>query len=469
VRGRSLGTLRASAVILIIGLAGAIGGCASIVGFPRDPENTADTLARLAPYFDGTREAEYQVQTDAVERQRLRDAIILARIRAYDIEFRAFQRELYGAGNSISTGGDLIVLVLSGLAATTGDAVTKSALAAASAGVVGAQGVINKDLYYQRPMPALLAQMEANRAIAKLAIVQNLSRSDAEYSLWRAYLDLDTLKDAGSIPGAVANITQDAANAREAAQAAITVERGAAFVAARPDRRAVGAAVDRLSPAQLVALANAMQPNLSTRSSFIQRIVQGLDPHGLRLSGNAVKAKQVLDFWISNDDMTPAQLSEWQAALTQVTAVAPVNLPAPAAPVNLPSSAAPVNLLSPPAPVNPLSPPAAGITPASPAAPSAPGTGHVNPGAPPPPLPVCRPAAATPDRSRLWVALGSDVTGRKTPYNRDRVRLLHQCMGDNGVPASTMVYDFINCPAFEAKLGLVADCISAKVQAPGGH
>jgi hypothetical protein len=450
VRGRSFGGLRASAVILIIGLAGAIGGCASIVGFPRDPENTADTLARLAPYFDGTREAEYQAQTDAFQRQRLRDAIILARIRAYDIEFGAFQRELYGAGNSISTGGDLVVLVLSGLAATTGDAVTKSALAAASAGVVGAQGVINKDLYYQRTMPALLAQMEANRAIAKLAIVQNLSHSDAEYSLWRAYLDLDTLKNAGSIPGAVANITQDAANAREAAQAAITVERGAAFIAALPDRRAVGAAVDRLSPAQLVALANAMQPNLNTRSSFIQRIVQGLDPKGLRLSGNPVKAKQVLDFWVSNDEMTPAQLLEWQAALTQVTAVAPVSLPAPAAPVNLPSPAAP------------------GIAPANPAAPSAPGTGRVTPGPLPSPAPVCRPAAGTPDRSRLWVALGSDETGRKA-YNRDRVRLLHQCMGDNGVPASTMVYDFINCPAFEAKLRLVTNCIGAKIQAPGGH
>ena len=74
-----------------------------------------------------------------------------------------------------------MALVLSGLGATTGGAATKAALAAASAGVIGAQGVISKDLYYQRTVPALLAQMEANRARATLVILQGIQKSESDY------------------------------------------------------------------------------------------------------------------------------------------------------------------------------------------------------------------------------------------------------------------------------------------------
>jgi hypothetical protein len=437
----------AAAAIMSIFMA----GCAPLEGYPRDPENTADALARLAPDFDGTKEADYQAANTPEQRQRLRDAIVLGRIRAYDIEFDTFERELYGFGSSMSTAGDLIVLILSGLAATTGNAGTKSALAAASAGIVGAQGVIRSELFYQRTLPALLTQMEANRAIAKLVIIQGLARSDTDYPLWTAYLDLDSLKNSGSIPAAVANITQQASNTKEAAQAAITVERSQAFIAQVPVRREIAAKVDLLSATQLIALAQAMQQFLPTRPAWLQQVIHGLDPNDLRLSNSPVNAKHVLDFWISNDDMTPAQVAEWQTALSRVTAAAP----------------APVNLLPPVAP---------GIAPSRPVVPAAPGKRSAalppRPAqtAPPPSpsAPICPLAPVTPDRSRLFIALGSDKTGHEK-YDPHRVRLLHQCMGENGVPKSIMVTDLINCPVFESKLGLVADCINANAQAPGGH
>jgi hypothetical protein len=43
---------------------------------------------------------------------------------------------------------------------------------------VGAQAAINRDLYYQRTLPALLAQMEANRAKVELTIMNGLAKSD---------------------------------------------------------------------------------------------------------------------------------------------------------------------------------------------------------------------------------------------------------------------------------------------------
>ena len=112
-----------------------------------------------------------------------------------------------------------MVLTLAGLGATTGDAATKAALAAASAGVVGAQGAISKDLYYQRTLTALLAQMEANRDKVKLNILNGLSQTDAQYSLYHADLDLDALQRASGLPDAIGGITEQAAAQKATAQA----------------------------------------------------------------------------------------------------------------------------------------------------------------------------------------------------------------------------------------------------------
>ena len=207
-------------------LVAALAACAPIRGYPDDPEDTSATLTRLTPYFDGTEEAQYvALPNDATLRQQKRDEIVLARIRAYDIEFADFEQKLYLEGNSVSTGSDLLVLILAGLTATTGNAATKAALGAASAGVIGAQAAISKDIYYQKTIPALLEQMEANRTNAKLTIFKGLTTPDAQYPLTKAYLDLDALKAAGSIPGAIASITQQAGNAKTTAQGEIDIMR----------------------------------------------------------------------------------------------------------------------------------------------------------------------------------------------------------------------------------------------------
>ena len=110
--------------------------CAPIQGYPKDPENTDATLTALQPYFDGTVEKEYLVAKDDGGRTQIRNQIILARMRGYDIEFSDFEHALYGQGNTITIGSDLIGLVLGGLTATTGNATTKAALGAASTGII---------------------------------------------------------------------------------------------------------------------------------------------------------------------------------------------------------------------------------------------------------------------------------------------------------------------------------------------
>lgn len=223
---RAVLLLGATAGLLLL----ALGACSPIRGYPADPEDTTATLSALQAYFAVEKDAQYsQLPAGSPQRLNLRNEIVLNRIRAYDIEFDDFEKRLNGDANSLTVGGDLVLLILNGLGATTGAASTKAALAAASAGVIGAQAAIDKDLYYQKTLPALLAQMEANRTTVKLTILTGLNLDDSKYPLVRAELDLDALKRAGGIPASIQNITQKAVDQTAESQQKIEDLRSAPF------------------------------------------------------------------------------------------------------------------------------------------------------------------------------------------------------------------------------------------------
>jgi hypothetical protein len=99
-----------------------------------------------------------------------------------------------------------------------GAAVTKAALNVASGAVTGAEGAISKELYYQRTLPALISQMEANRTNAKVSILTGVKQPDSAYPLVQAYADLEILKAAGGIPLAISNVTQTASGNQQDAE-----------------------------------------------------------------------------------------------------------------------------------------------------------------------------------------------------------------------------------------------------------
>jgi hypothetical protein len=301
----------------IIGLAiaawfGLLAGCAPIRGYPDDPENTDATLVALTPYFNGVKEVDYLSTSDPALRMAKRDAIVLARIRAYDIEFAGFERRLYGDGNAVNLSSDLAGLVLAGLIATTGNAGTKAALGAAAGGVLGANSAMNRDLYYQKTIPALLAQMEADRLKALTPITTGLKASDADYPLMRAYIDLDTYKNAGSIPGAITSINQSAADVKDA----ILLQ-----AVSGPDQQknvqTVQAQLKSLSDAQYLALAQKMQINLFSRSPALQQTINQVDSKALRLT-NGAAARRVINIWVEQDDVSAANVQQWLTAIASV-------------------------------------------------------------------------------------------------------------------------------------------------------
>ena len=189
-----------------------ISACAPLRGFPNDPTDAQVLIDQ--PLIDA-----YYSPTETEEGRRLlRNQIISGRMNAYESSYSDFKRRLNGDANILNLGADLSVLGLAGAAATTGSIATATALAAASAGIIGARGAINSDLYFQRTLPALLAQMDANRARAKVPIVVGLRQSNAAYPLAIALIDLDALRDSGAIPTAIGGLTQQAEAGKAAAE-----------------------------------------------------------------------------------------------------------------------------------------------------------------------------------------------------------------------------------------------------------
>jgi hypothetical protein len=192
-----------------------LGGCAPVQGFGHDPACTRAATDSLSGGIDGKLLEYYKdPKTPLQTRTSYRNSIVYGRMALSECSYNEFQARLWGDTNIISLGADLTVLTLAGLGATTGSPATASALAAASAGVVGAQAAISKDLYYQRTLPALMAQMTANRETVKAAIIANLQKDDDAYPLSRAEIDLAVLARASGLPAAIENVTETATKAK---------------------------------------------------------------------------------------------------------------------------------------------------------------------------------------------------------------------------------------------------------------
>ena len=196
----------------------ALAGCTAVNGYPANPIDSSADLAALRSLSAADAIIQYASETDPTRRQGLRNTIAYNRLAAYDIAYQEFESRLSQDSNLQSVAGDLTVLTLNGIGATTGGATAKAALAAASAGVVGAKADIDKDLFYNKALPAVLAQMEASRA-TQLTVIQNsLKLSDSEYPLALALGDLIKYRDAGSLPSALNILTANANAAKSNAK-----------------------------------------------------------------------------------------------------------------------------------------------------------------------------------------------------------------------------------------------------------
>ncbi len=201
--------------VLCVGFLGS--GCSSIRAYPKRVVNENTELVNLTHWFTDDVYKTYSEKTD-IAQQRYRDDVVNGRLRAVDLQFEIFQKAINAEKNLSQIGADWAVLGLSGAGTIVGGASTKAILAAISGGLTGAKLSFDKTLYYEKTMPALLAQMEASRAKQLLSIRVGLLQNTLHYPLTQALVDVDNYYKAGTLPGAIIAISNAAGKKTEDTQ-----------------------------------------------------------------------------------------------------------------------------------------------------------------------------------------------------------------------------------------------------------
>ncbi len=193
----------------------ALSGCTSVKGFPEPYVDPEAELKALATYLDPKVITQIKEKRDG-EKEAWRNEVIEGRIMADDIRYRQFQQVLYLEATGTHIGTDWVVLGLTGAGALAGKGA--NVLSAIAAGVTGGRASFDKNAFYDKTMPALLAAMDAKRAQILLRIRQGEGRSIAEYPLTAALNDVAAYRMAGTIPGALTDLTAAAGAASQDAQ-----------------------------------------------------------------------------------------------------------------------------------------------------------------------------------------------------------------------------------------------------------
>jgi hypothetical protein len=187
-----------------------IGCTAAVRGFPGQPK-TSTAVYPEPDYLLGNGALElYGKETDSTKKRVLRNEILDARMEEIDQKFGAFERELFKQGVGLGIGTDWVVLALTAAAVIAGGESTKTALAAGATAVVGATASFEKRALFDKTLPVLIAQMVAQRETIRTSIRRSEELPVESYSIYAGLSDLQRFEFAGSIPGSLQSIAEDA-------------------------------------------------------------------------------------------------------------------------------------------------------------------------------------------------------------------------------------------------------------------
>lgn len=186
---------------LVVGMAAAVSGCASFDSMPEpifQADATVATVTKTYP-FDGVVQA--MAGQDADFRKVYRNRVAASYMLAVDARYFEFRRNLSRNVKGGNVAFDFALLGLTGGAAIWEKAATELAVAATA--VAGARASLNRELYFERTLPALMSLMEAQRLDVRTSILRGLSQSEDQYTVQELFADLARYEAAASIDGAI--------------------------------------------------------------------------------------------------------------------------------------------------------------------------------------------------------------------------------------------------------------------------
>jgi hypothetical protein len=161
-----------------------LSGCAaSFKGFPDQPINPEAEIAALSEYLMPDVAAKYASANPAdrggLSREAWRNEVIDARLRAIDLRYNEWEQRLYQEQVETAFGTDLLLLGLTGAGAVSG---ASNVLSAAAVGVTGARASIDRNAYYNRTLPALIAWWQnGSRFCSRFAMAKTSPQMRTRY------------------------------------------------------------------------------------------------------------------------------------------------------------------------------------------------------------------------------------------------------------------------------------------------
>jgi hypothetical protein len=217
--------------LLLVSLA-SLGGCAAFQGQP-DPvisrSDAADpsgySLQRALGPLNMTVLGVYHSPNDddrcvtvgpgatrcGLDQEQYRNYVIGAYLAAANDRYGEFTRRLRLQSRGSSVALDIGALGLSAGASLAGER-TANVLGAIAAALGGTRATLEREVYFDRTVPALIGAMEAARTRLRAVILAGLRKPANEYPLEAAWTDVQAYEAAATLDNAVQAITEDAAN-----------------------------------------------------------------------------------------------------------------------------------------------------------------------------------------------------------------------------------------------------------------
>jgi hypothetical protein len=196
----------------------AIAGCTAMNGYPKKCGDVKAELKNLEQYYLPDKLDEYNKLVGEDARKALRDNVVNGRLHAIDLQFTEFEQAVAGEHVKADLASDVAIIAVSATGtALAGYGVAQTVLLAVNSVISGTRAAVNEKVYFKKTIAVLFAKMESLRKVVLVRIRTGLTQPDSKYSLHEALIDLDDYYKAGSIPGALMGILEEAgASADEA-------------------------------------------------------------------------------------------------------------------------------------------------------------------------------------------------------------------------------------------------------------
>jgi hypothetical protein len=184
----------------------AVSGCNTISdgGSPSLGFDLQNDLKKVAEKTATSVDGYYE--NDGTQTVSNRNRIIINRLLQIDIAYLIFVKELTREKILLDSAAEISILTLSIAGTLSGGAQAKTNLAAAVALVTGSKTTIDKNYFYDKTMPSLIAAMNSKRKSVYVSILTGMKQTTDVYPLSSALMDISRYYEAGTLNGALTYI-----------------------------------------------------------------------------------------------------------------------------------------------------------------------------------------------------------------------------------------------------------------------